>query len=100
VLHVVSARGKLAADSQRKYDTALQLFHTNVDANALLERMNVTVADVVTPLMFQYTLFGEGKKEQETHCVAPKDLMIESFGQVRHCSPVTLWTSRCSVMRC
>jgi phosphate acetyltransferase len=73
VLHVVSARGKLAADSQRKYDTALQLFHTNVDANALLEQMNVTVADVVTPLMFQYTLLERAKKNKK-HIVLPEGL--------------------------
>ena len=73
VLHVVSARGKLAADSQRKYDTALQLFHTNVDANALLERMNVTVADVVTPLMFQYTLLERARKNKK-HIVLPEGL--------------------------
>ena len=61
VLHVVSTRGKLAADSQRKYDTALQLFHDNVNSNELLERMNVARSEVVTPLMFEYTLIERAR---------------------------------------
>ena len=73
VLHVVSARGKLAADSQRKYDTALQLFHANVDAEALLERMNVTRSEVVTPLMFQYTLLDRARKNKK-HIVLPEGI--------------------------
>ena len=73
VLHVVSARGKLAADSQRKYDTALQLFHRNVDPKALLEHMTISRAEVVTPLMFQYTLLERASKDKK-HIVLPEGL--------------------------
>jgi len=71
VLHVVSTRGRLAADSQRKYDTALQLFHDNVDAGALLERMNVAKSSVVTPLMFEYTLIDRARSDKK-HIVLPE----------------------------
>jgi phosphate acetyltransferase len=73
VLHVVSTRGKLAADSQRKYDTALQLFHDSVDASALLERMNIARSDVVTPLMFEYTLI-ERARSQKKRIVLPEGM--------------------------
>lgn len=71
VLHVVSTRGRLAADSQRKYDTALQLFHDNVDTEMLLERMNVARSSVVTPLMFEYTLI-ERARSHKKHIVLPE----------------------------
>ncbi|MDA7565915.1 phosphate acetyltransferase [Pontimonas sp.] len=73
VLHVMSARGKLAADSQRKYDTALQLFHNNVDTEAVLEQLNISRATVVTPLMFQYTLL-ERAGALKKHIVLPEGL--------------------------
>jgi phosphate acetyltransferase len=71
VLHVVSARGRLAADSQRKYDTALQLFHESVDVDGLLEAMNVTTSSVVTPLMFEYTLIDRARADKK-HIVLPE----------------------------
>jgi phosphate acetyltransferase len=71
VLHVVSARGRLAADSQRKYDTALSLFHDNVDTEEILRRMNVARSDVVTPLMFEYTLIDRARSDKK-HIVLPE----------------------------
>jgi phosphate acetyltransferase len=65
VLHVVSTRGKLAADSQRKYDTAVQLFHDSMDASELLERMNVARSIAVTPLMFEYTLIERARSHKK-----------------------------------
>lgn len=71
VLHVVSARGRLAADSQRKYDTALQLFRESVDVDGLLEAMNVITSSVVTPLMFEYTLIDRARADKK-HIVLPE----------------------------
>lgn len=71
VLHVVSARGRLAADSQRKYDTALRLFHDNVSTEEILERMNVARSEVVTPLMFEYTLMDRARSDKR-HIVLPE----------------------------
>jgi phosphate acetyltransferase len=71
VLHVMATKGRLAADSQRKYDTALQLFHQSVNTEELLERMNVATSAVVTPLMFEYTLIERARSDKK-HIVLPE----------------------------
>ncbi|MGO4299079.1 phosphate acetyltransferase [Leifsonia sp. RAF41] len=71
VVRITHARGRLAADSQRKYDTALALFERHVDAAALLARLDVTRHDVVTPLMFEYDLI-ERARAAKKHIVLPE----------------------------
>ncbi|MGO4595306.1 phosphate acetyltransferase [Leifsonia sp. 2TAF2] len=71
VVRITHARGRLAADSQRKYDTALALFERHVDAAALLARLNVSRHDVVTPLMFEYDLI-ERARAAKKHIVLPE----------------------------
>lgn len=61
VLRITSAKGRFAADSQRKYDTALALFRDSVDTDALLASFEVTRSDVVTPLMFEYDLLERAR---------------------------------------
>ncbi len=70
-LRITHTRGRLAADSQRKHDTALALFEKHVDASALLDRLKVSRADVVTPLMFEYTLL-ERARQNRKHIVLPE----------------------------
>nr|WP_221243977.1 phosphate acetyltransferase [Cryobacterium roopkundense] len=70
-LRVTHTRGRLAADSQRKHDTALALFEKHIDASALLERLEVSRADVVTPLMFEYALL-ERARSKRRHIVLPE----------------------------
>ena len=71
VVRITHARGRLAADSQRKYDTALALFERHVDAGALLARLNVSRHEVVTPLMFEYDLI-ERARTAKKHIVLPE----------------------------
>jgi phosphate acetyltransferase len=71
VVRITHARGRLAADSQRKYDTALALFERHVDAAALLARLDVSRHDVVTPLMFEYDLL-ERARAANKHIVLPE----------------------------
>jgi phosphate acetyltransferase len=71
VLRVTSAQGGLAADSQRKYDTALALFRQGVDISALLAKLDVAKSDVVTPLMFEYDLIERAKAKPQ-HIVLPE----------------------------
>lgn len=71
VVRITRARGRLAADSQRKYDTALALFERHVDADALLARLDVTRHEVVTPLMFEYDLI-ERARAADKHIVLPE----------------------------
>jgi phosphate acetyltransferase len=61
VVRITQTRGRLAADSQRKRDTALALFEEHVDAATLLERLDVSQADVITPLMFEFTLLERAR---------------------------------------
>jgi phosphate acetyltransferase len=71
VVRITHARGRLAADSQRKYDTALALFERHVDAGALLARLDVSRHEVVTPLMFEYDLI-ERARAADKHIVLPE----------------------------
>ncbi|TFD66469.1 phosphate acetyltransferase [Cryobacterium ruanii] len=70
-MRITRTRGRLAADSQRKHDTALALFETHVDASALLDRLDVSRATVVTPLMFEYALL-ERARQNRKHIVLPE----------------------------
>ncbi|NEN06876.1 phosphate acetyltransferase [Diaminobutyricibacter tongyongensis] len=70
-VRITSARGRLAADSQRKYDTALALFELSVDGLELLERLDVSRSNVVTPLMFEFDLL-ERARAADKHIVLPE----------------------------
>ena len=71
VLQVTGARGRMAADSQRKYDTALAVFRDNVDTEALLASLDVAKSSVVTPLMFEYDLLERARTDIK-HIVLPE----------------------------
>jgi phosphate acetyltransferase len=68
---ITKTRGRLAAASPRKFDTALALFEQHVDAALLLERLDVAQPTVVTPLMFEYALLDRARKNQK-HIVLPE----------------------------
>ncbi|KQV06152.1 phosphate acetyltransferase [Leifsonia sp. Root112D2] len=70
-VRITHTRGRLAADSQRKYDSALALFIKHVDAAALLDRLNLSSAHVVTPLMFEYGLLERARADRK-HIVLPE----------------------------
>ena len=56
---LASAReGAITPDAPRKITKALALFETHVDGDDLLDRIDVARSEVVTPLMFEYTLLG------------------------------------------
>ncbi|MET0735705.1 MAG: phosphate acetyltransferase [Microbacterium sp.] len=63
-VRVMSTRGRLAADSQRRYDTALSLFETHVDTHELTESLGLARATVVTPLMFEYGLIERARTDR------------------------------------
>ena len=70
-LRITQTRGRFAADSQRKYDTALALFEQYVDADVLLRLLDVSRPDVVTPLMFEYDLLDRARANPR-HIVLPE----------------------------
>jgi len=71
VLRITSARGRFAADSQRKYDTALALFRDSVDTEALLSALDITRSDALTPLMFEHDLLERARANRQ-HIVLPE----------------------------
>ncbi|MFI8593379.1 phosphate acetyltransferase [Microbacterium sp. NPDC078428] len=70
-VRIMNTRGRLAADSQRRYDTALALFETHVDTGELQNALGVARATVVTPLMFGYQLIERARRERK-HIVLPE----------------------------
>ncbi|MDE0546031.1 phosphate acetyltransferase [Microbacterium sp. C7(2022)] len=60
-LRIMSTRGRLAADSQSRYDTALALFERNVDTDELRRRFGLAETRVVTPLMFEFQLIERAR---------------------------------------
>lgn len=70
-VRITHIRPRLAADSQRKLDTARALFERSVDAAELLGLLDVQVSDVVTPLMFEYGLIERARADRR-HIVLPE----------------------------
>ncbi|WP_426321007.1 phosphate acetyltransferase [Microbacterium sp. E-13] len=62
---IMGTRGRLAADSQRRYDTALALFEQSVDTDELLVAFGLARATVVTPLMFEFQLIERARAERK-----------------------------------
>lgn len=63
-VHVMSTRGRLAADSQRRYDSALAMFERHVDTEELTRLLGVARSSVVTPLMFEYGLIERARSDR------------------------------------
>jgi phosphate acetyltransferase len=68
---LTSVRGRLTADSPRKVALALQLFAEHVDADALLDRLEVARTGAVTPLMFEHQLVDDAARDRR-HIVLPE----------------------------
>ena len=64
-VRVMGTRGRLAAGSQRRYDTALALFERNVDTEELTTSLGLTTSHVVTPLMFEYQLLETARSSRK-----------------------------------
>ncbi|MEO7349311.1 MAG: phosphate acetyltransferase [Terrimesophilobacter sp.] len=70
-VRITQIRPRLAADSQRKLDTARAMFEQSVDATELLGLLDVERTPVVTPLMFEYGLV-ERARAHRRHIVLPE----------------------------
>ncbi len=70
-VRITRIRPRLAADSQRKLDTARAMFEESVDADELLGLLDVERTPVVTPLMFEYGLI-ERARANRRHIVLPE----------------------------
>lgn len=63
-VRIMKTRGRLAADSQHRYDTALALFERRVDTELLTRELGVARPSVVTPLMFEYGLVDRARADK------------------------------------
>lgn len=63
-VRIMNTRGRLAADSQRRYDTALAMFERHVDTQLLTRELGVARPSVVTPLMFEYGLVDRARSDR------------------------------------
>ncbi|MBT9607250.1 phosphate acetyltransferase [Microbacterium sp.] len=63
-VRIMNTRGRLAADSQRRYDTALAMFERHVDTELLTRELGVSRPSVVTPLMFEYGLVDRARADK------------------------------------
>ncbi|MBX3091179.1 MAG: phosphate acetyltransferase [Cryobacterium sp.] len=70
-VRITQIRPRLAADSQRKLDTARAMFEQNVDSGELLGLLDVERTPVVTPLMFEFGLV-ERARAIRRHIVLPE----------------------------
>lgn len=70
-VRITRIRPRLAADSQRKLDTARSMFEENVDADELLGLLDLERTPVVTPLMFEYGLIERARTDRR-HIVLPE----------------------------
>lgn len=64
-------RGRLSRESTVKVDTALSMFERYVDAQALIDILDVARTDVVTPLMFEHDLLARARAHRR-HIVLPE----------------------------
>jgi len=63
-VRVMGTRGRLAADSQRRYDTALANFERYVDTEEMTRLLGLARSTVVTPLMFEYELMDRARSDR------------------------------------
>ncbi|CAN5212391.1 phosphate acetyltransferase [soil metagenome] len=71
VTALAGARSRLAADSPQKYAQALALFERSVDADALVARLSLSPATVMTPARFEHSLV-ERARSNVKHIVLPE----------------------------
>ena len=64
-------RGRLTADSPVKLERSLQAFAEGVDADAIVDALDVADPSVVTPMMFQYRLIERARTDRR-HVVLPE----------------------------
>ncbi|MDT0331734.1 phosphate acetyltransferase [Nocardiopsis lambiniae] len=61
---LADVRGGGAPLPDHKVESAVAAFDSGVDGDALLERLQVTRTDTVTPLMFEYTLLARARDDR------------------------------------
>jgi phosphate acetyltransferase len=68
---LTAVRGRFTPDAHRKIDRALGVFREHVDGDGLLDRLEVSRSEVVTPLMFEHQLIETAQADRR-HIVLPE----------------------------
>ena len=68
---VDSVPAVISPDDDRKVALALGLFESNVDQEVLVSRAAITTSKVMTPVMFEYSLFERARADKK-HIVLPE----------------------------
>ncbi|GAA4388633.1 phosphate acetyltransferase [Tsukamurella soli] len=77
-------RGRVGPASVRKIDVALALVEKYIDPDELLETLQVSNPDVVTPQMFEYQLIARARSQRK-HIVLPEgddDRILRAAGRL------------------
>ncbi|MGO1509822.1 MAG: phosphate acetyltransferase [Actinomycetaceae bacterium] len=64
-MKVSGTRGVMSRHTQRKRDLALGVIEQNLDAERILELLDLPTTDVVTPLMFEATLLDRARADRK-----------------------------------
>jgi phosphate acetyltransferase len=70
-VRLAGVRSRLAADSPQKAALALSLFENHVDVDALVDRLSVSPATVMTPARFEHVLVERARATPQ-HIVLPE----------------------------
>ncbi len=66
-----AVRGVLRPENERKIAKALGMFERSVDVSSLQEKIRLTPSTIMSPLMFEYSLFQRAR-QQRKHIVLPE----------------------------
>ncbi len=70
-MHAASVRGRLQPEDERKIARALGMFEHYIDMGRLKEKFRLTPRTIMSPLMFEYSLFERARKQRK-HIVLPE----------------------------
>ncbi|MEV7632071.1 phosphate acetyltransferase [Microbacterium sp. NPDC089318] len=64
-VRIMNSRGRMSAESGQRYQSAMALFQKHVDVSELTIEMGLAESTVVTPLMFQYGLIEQARRQRK-----------------------------------
>lgn len=72
-MKILSIPAKITAENRRKAALAMGLFDRHVNTDEILERIALTGSSVMTPIMFEYSLFERARTSRK-HIILPESL--------------------------
>jgi phosphate acetyltransferase len=66
IIKIEAIKAKIASTSERKIALGMGLFFDNIDSNRLLSKLDTPTEPIMTPAMFEYTLFEKARSNKKT----------------------------------